>query len=170
MNRHPGGAMHTRHMLELAALPDGARILDMGAGAGEAVAMMQELGYQADGIDLDPQGNNVRQADLLSTGLPAECYDAVLSQCSFYISGNVPGALKETHRILKTGGTLMLSDVEFTPLRKLAEEAGFQILYDEDLTMVWREYYIEALWRGEDCKCKYPRGTCGYRLLIATKE
>ena len=33
MNGHPGGAEHTRHMLELADLPAGAGVLDMGAGA-----------------------------------------------------------------------------------------------------------------------------------------
>ena len=64
----------------------------------------------------------------------------------------------------------MLSDVEFAPLRPMAEEAGFRILFDEDLSAAWKAYYIEALWRGETCDCALPRGTCGYRLLIAEKE
>ena len=64
----------------------------------------------------------------------------------------------------------MLSDVEFAPLRPAAERAGFRILLDEDLSAAWKEYYIEALWRGETCDCELPRGKCGYRLLIAEKE
>ena len=48
MNGHPGGAEHTRRMLALAELPAGARVLDMGAGAGEAVAVLSSLGYRAE--------------------------------------------------------------------------------------------------------------------------
>ena len=44
MKSHPGGAEHTRRMLALAALPEGARVLDMGAGAGESVQLMRSLG------------------------------------------------------------------------------------------------------------------------------
>ena len=41
MNGHPGGIAHTRHLLDLASLPAGARILDLGAGAGESVLLMR---------------------------------------------------------------------------------------------------------------------------------
>ena len=51
MNRHPGGEEHTRRLLELAALPEGARILDMGAGGGEAVRLMRAEGFRATGMD-----------------------------------------------------------------------------------------------------------------------
>ena len=44
MNSHPGGAEHTRRLLETAALPPGARVLDMGAGAGETLALLRERG------------------------------------------------------------------------------------------------------------------------------
>ena len=40
MKSHPGGMEHTRRMLALAALPEGARVLDMGAGAGESVSFV----------------------------------------------------------------------------------------------------------------------------------
>ena len=36
MNGHPGGDAHTMRMIELCALSPGARVLDMGAGEGEA--------------------------------------------------------------------------------------------------------------------------------------
>ena len=170
MNGHPGGAEHTRHMLELAGLPARARVLDMGAGAGDAMALLNSLGYRAEGIDLRPRADRVREGDFLSAPYPDESFDAVLSQCAFFVSGDTDGALGEARRLLKPGGKLLLSDVEFAPLRPAAERAGFRILLDEDLSAAWKEYYIEALWRGKTCDCELPRGKCGYRLLIAEKE
>ena len=170
MNGHPGGEEQTRHMLELAALPRGARILDLGAGAGAAVKLMREEGFDAEGLDLEPRAAWIRQGDLLCTGLPAESFDAVLSQCAFFVSGDAERALREAYRLLKPGGKLLLSDVEFDPMCPAAENAGFRILHEEDLTPLWREYYIEAIWRGEECPCTPPRGKCGYRLLIARKD
>ena len=38
MNKHPGGEDNTRRLIELAQLPAGASVLDMGAGAGAGVA------------------------------------------------------------------------------------------------------------------------------------
>ena len=57
MGSHPGGEEHTRHMLKLlkeAGLQAGSRILDLGAGDGEAVSLMREMGYDALGLDLCP--------------------------------------------------------------------------------------------------------------------
>lgn len=171
MKHHPGGEAHTRHMLALAALAPGAGILDLGAGAGESVKLLRELGYRAEGIDLEPRAEWVRQGNLLCAPFPDGSFDAVLSQCAFFVSGNVAGAMKEAWRLLKPDGLMLLSDVEFSPLSRAAEEAGFRILHDEDMTAAWKEYYIEALWRGDaDCGCSIPRGKCGYRMLIAKKE
>ena len=170
MNSHPGGEAHTRRMLALASPAAGASILDLGAGAGEAVHLLRALGYDAEGIDLEPRSGIVREGDLLHTGLPDASRDAVLSQCSFWVSGDVPGALRESFRILRPGGMLMLSDVEFDPLRPMAEAAGFHILYEEDMTSLWKDYYIEAIWRGDSLCCELPEKKCGYRLLIGRKD
>ena len=170
MNGHPGGEAHTRRLLELAGLRPDARILDLGAGAGETLALLRALGYEADGIDLAPRAETVERGNLLHTPYPDGSFDAVLSQCAFSVSGDIPGALREASRLLRTDGLLLWSDAEFEPLRPLAEAAGFTILHDEDMRAAWREYYIEALWRGESCPCELPRGRCGYRLLIGRKE
>lgn len=169
MNGHPGGTSHTRRMITLADLTAGARVLDMGAGSGEAVRLMQALGYDAHGIDLSPRSGMVTQGDFLHLPYADASFDAVLSQCAFFISGDVPGALREAHRVLKPGGTLMLSDVFFEAPASAVEAAGFELLQLEDMTDAWRKYYLEALWRGEDCGCVLPRGKCKYWLLIARK-
>ena len=75
MNRHPGGEGHTRHMLELAELPQRARILDMGAGAGETLRMLRESGFDAVGIDLSPRAAEVMRADFLGAPFPEGSFD-----------------------------------------------------------------------------------------------
>ena len=170
MRSHPGGEAHTRRMLELAALPQGARILDMGAGAGEAPALLRDMGYAARGIDLEPRGESVERGDLLGTGFPDASFDAVLSECAFFVSGDQRGALREARRLLKPGGKLRLSDLFFDDPAALLRAAGFTLLCAEDLTDAWREHYLEALWRGDAPGCEIPKGKCSYWLLIGRKE
>ena len=171
MNAHPGGLDHTRRMLALAALPAGASVLDLGAGAGESVRLLRELGFDARGLDLSPRSPLVEKGDLLAVPCPDGSFDAVLSQCAFFLTGDVPGALREARRLLKPGGKLLLSDLAFSPLRPLTEAAGFTVLCEEDLTPLWREYYLDALWReDEPCRCEIPRGKCRYTLLIAERR
>ena len=169
MNGHPGGVAHTRRMLELAALPPGAAVLDLGAGAGEAVALLRERGYEAIGLDLAPRSPLVEQGDFLHAPFPDGCADAVLSQCAFYVSGDPAGALREARRLLRPGGLLLLSDVFFEEPGPLLEAAGFALRCAEDRTAAWREYYLEALWR-EEPGCALPRGRCRYWLLIAERR
>ena len=170
MNGHPGGEAHTRRMLALADLEPGASVLDMGAGSGEAVRLMQALGYDAHGIDLSPRGDMVVPGDFLHLPYYDASFDAVLSQCAFFVSGDVPGALREANRLLKPGGKLLLSDLFFEAPVSLLTAAGFAVLHSEDLTPQWREYYLEALWREETDCCALPTGKCGYWLLIAERR
>jgi SAM-dependent methyltransferase len=112
----------------------------------------------------------VQPGDLLRAPFPDGSFDAVLSQCAFFVSGDQSGALKEAARLLRPGGRLLLSDVFFEDPLPLLEKAGFRLLRREDLTAAWREYYLEALWREDAPCCEIPRGKCSYWLLIAEKE
>ena len=170
MRSHPGGEAHTRRLLELASLPAGASVLDMGAGAGESLPLLRSMGCAAAGIDLEPRGEGVAQGDLLRTGFPDGSFDGVLSQCAFFVSGDPRGALREARRILKPGGKLLLSDVFFEEPAQLLHEAGFAVLRVEDMTAAWREYLLEALWRGDAPCCEIPKGQSSYWLVIGRKD
>jgi SAM-dependent methyltransferase len=169
MNRHPGGQAHTRRMLALAELSPGASVLDLGAGGGETLALLRNLGYAAAGIDLLPRAETVEPGDLLRAPYPDGSFDAVVSECAFFVSGDRPAALREARRLLRPAGKLLLSDVFFEDPEPLLEDAGFAVLHAEDMTEAWREYYLEALWRGDTLCCEIPRGKCRYWILIGKK-
>ena len=101
---HPGGEQHSRYLIELAFLEKGTKWLDMGAGDGSTVRLLRSLGYCAEGIDLEPRGKDVTRGDYLDAPWQDEFFDGIISQCSFYVSGNIPAALKEASRLLHKGG------------------------------------------------------------------
>ena len=170
MNGHPGGDAHTMRMIELCALSPGARVLDMGAGEGEAVALLRAHGLDAVGIDLLPCGENVVRGDMLHSGYPNESFDAIIYQCAFYVSGDAKAALRESRRLLRDGGVLALSDVFFDSPEALLASSGFSLEHIEDMTEQWREYYFAALWSRETIGCPKTNLKCRYYLIICRKE
>ena len=167
---HPGGEQHSRYLIELAFLDKPAKWLDMGAGDGSAVALLRSLGYEAEGIDLQPRGPGVKQGDYLRAPYDGEAFDGIISECSFYVSGDVPGALREAARLLRRGGKLVFSDVTENVVQLLNQcrQAGFAVRHLEDLTEKWREYYLEALWTQEDV-CLKPGKKFTYVLFVCER-
>ena len=167
---HPGGEQHSHYLIELAFLDKPARWLDMGAGDGETVRILRTLGYEAEGIDLQPRGADVQKGDYLCAPYGDEAFDGIISQCSFYVSGNVPGALQEAGRLLRKGGKLVFSDITENVVQLLSDvrRAGFAVRHIEDLTEQWKEYYLEALWTQEDvCMPKGKKFT--YVLFVCER-
>ena len=151
MNSHPGGEEHSRYLIELAFLDTPSRWLDMGAGNGDTVRLLRSLGHEAEGIDLVPRGEDVTEGDYLSAPYEDASFDGIISQCSFFISGNVPKALKEAGRMLRKGGKLVFSDITRDVVKLLNDvrAAGFAVRHMEDMSDAWKEYYLEALWKDE---------------------
>ena len=172
MERHPGGRDAVLRLIDLAGLAPPCRIIDLGAGSGEAVRTLRDLGFDAVGIDLDP-GDGVERGDILAPGFEAASFDAALEQCAFFLTGAPERALCEASRLLKCGGALLYSDI--CPggeawLRRVSDMAGFVVEALIDATEDWKRYYIAALWRGE-AECP-PDGAknCRYLYAVLRKE
>ena len=170
MLRHPGGEKHSRYLIELSFLDKGSKWLDMGAGDGSAVRLLRSLGYAAEGIDLEPRGKDVIRGDYLNAPWQEGFFDGIISQCSFYVCGDVPGALAEAGRLLRKGGKLVFSDVteNVVTLLNQCREAHFAVRHLEDLTDEWKEYYLEALWK-EDNVCLPQGKKFSYVLFVCER-
>lgn len=167
MRGHVGGETHSRYLMELSFLPKGSRVLDMGAGDGQTVRLLRQMGFVAEGIDLYP-ANDVNCGDYLHAPYVDQSFDGIISECSFYMSGNVPLALKEAARMLRKGGKLVFSDVcsDVVALLSDVRAAGFACRHIEDLSEQWKEYYLEALWKEDDV----PTGKgMSYILMICER-
>ena len=158
MNRHPGGQRNTLKLIEMAGISPPLKILDMGSGGGETVALLKSMGYDALGVDKQDG------SDFLNLDFDDESFDAVISECAFFVSGNQKKAISEAFRVLKKGGVLMLADV-------FDDEIPFDVQKEEDITKEWTEYYLEKLW-SEDDVCQFPhkKGKIRYYLLTGRKS
>ena len=167
---HPGGQQHSRYLIELAFLDVPSKWLDMGAGDGSAVRLLRSLGHTAEGIDLEPRGKDVLRGSFLESPWQDGFFDGIISQCSLYVSGDVPAALKEAARLLRKGGKLVFSDVTENVVQLLNDcrKAGFAVRHMEDMTPEWKEYYLEALWTQENV-CLSVGKKVSYVLFICER-
>ena len=177
MNRHPGGEEQTLHLLRSIELKKGMKALDLGAGEGETVRIMKAFGLNVQGVDLAPRSSEVQRGDFLDLQYAADSMDLCISQCAFFVSRDQKNALSECWRVLKKGGFLLLSDLDTGNLLEMAEQTGFTILRQENQTLLWREYYLEAIWNDSFCseeykllQKEYKGKKLRYTMLVGRKE
>lgn len=115
---HPGGAdeLDAAAMHLPAPKQRGARLLEVGSGSGITLARMQSFGWQVEGVEVDPaavkaaenRGVKVHLGDLLSQHFPDNTFDAIFSSHVIEHLHDPMPVLRECHRIMKPGGTLVV--------------------------------------------------------------
>jgi len=116
----PGGLEITKAALEVCSFEAGARLADIGCGAGETVAFLTEKGFDAQGVDFDPEAISLARtnapdcifilADAVEMPFADASLDGVFFECSFSKIQHPKKGFDEASRVLKHGGRIIVSD------------------------------------------------------------
>jgi len=118
----PGGPELTKKAIELAKIPKNARVLDMGCGEGDTVALLRdEFGFDAIGIDMSNKliakgkarhkGLDLRSMEAEFLDFESKQFDAVFMECALSVFRLQDDAAFEAYCVLKPGGKLIISDL-----------------------------------------------------------
>lgn len=114
---HPGGVDELDSAaMYLHAPTSTARVLDVGCGSGVLLARMKSLGWEVQGVEVDPggvagaraRGVSVHQGQLTDAKFPNNHFDAVHSAHVIEHVYDPVALLRECFRILKPGGKLVI--------------------------------------------------------------
>lgn len=170
----PGGLKLTEQLLDLAQLPRQSSILDIGCGLGSTVSKLNELGYQAMGLDISASlieegrslfpDQQLLVADAADIPLPAASFDAILAECSLSIMP-ADKVLRQCRQLLRPYGKLLISDiyarqaseVDSAPALgaclltqaqwlRLLSQSGFAKIQFSDCSDAFKEFAIKVIW------------------------
>ncbi len=133
----------------ISLISEGSLILDLGCGPGRDAKIFADKGFRVIGIDLsekmiDAAKSRVKNADFRNMNLKQldfkdDYFDAVWASASFLHipKKDIPKAVKEVHRVLKSGGIFYLSLKEgegesFEPDKRYDGAEKFWAYYTEE--------------------------------------
>jgi ubiquinone/menaquinone biosynthesis C-methylase UbiE len=140
-------------MIELLALPIGARVLDAPCGWGRHTALLADAGYAACGADLSY--GLLRRAPRQATGCYAACdiralpfrdasFDAVINVFTslglFLNDDDDLAALREARRVLRSGGAMLLETMHRDDVMRSYAERDAWTLPDGTQVRVRRRF------------------------------
>ena len=196
----PGGMALTDRALEVCSFAIGAQLLDVGCGAGASVEhLCSRYGYDACGVDTSPtliteglsRNPAMRLKVAAAEALPfaAGSFDGILCECVLSLVEEPLKALVEFERVLRSGGSLILSDLYVTTatepngglrggaatrnqIESWLSQSGFKIVMWEDHTILLKELAARLILAGcsLDGLCSVTSGSgqrTGYYLLVA---
>ena len=125
---HPGGLKLTQKVAEIAEIQSGCKILDIASGNGlGGLFIAQTYDCNIVGIDISRQKVLSAQGYAKSRKLTGksdfilsdaedlpfrdQCFDAVISECSFSILPNKRRGAEEIYRVLKPQGKVVVTDI-----------------------------------------------------------
>jgi SAM-dependent methyltransferase len=129
------------------------RLLDLGCGSGELLRRMQSLGWQAEGIDIDPvaaeaarrKGFKVRTGSLHEQKFPDATFDAVVMSHVIEHVHHPRALLSEVRRILKPGRRLVIATPNARSFGHRVLGARWPFLDPPRHLQVFTPYALEAL-------------------------
>lgn len=170
---HPGGVALTRQGIEGCNLQMGARVLDVGCGAGTTVELLLKEGFDAYGVDIALEealmSDRFRRADAAALPYEEGKMDGMMMECSLSKISQPELALAEAHRVLKAGGRLVVADLyaegvscqfggmlgrlsHWEDICRMVERAGFTLLSFEDHKDALLSYWGQLMFDME-CTC-----------------
>jgi SAM-dependent methyltransferase len=163
-----------RHVSRL-ALPDHAKVLDAPCGAGSLTLALTEAGLDAWGVDLTTEaqaalGDRLVCADL--SGIlpwPESSFDAIFSTEGIEHLENRFAFLREAHRILKPGGTLLLTTPNIASLRSRVR-FFFSSFYHKDPRPLNESQHhpLHHIGLGTFSDLRYALHTSGFTIAYAS--
>jgi ubiquinone/menaquinone biosynthesis C-methylase UbiE len=141
----PGGEALTRRAIECIHPEPGNLIVDAGCGPGGGLSVLLEHGLRPIGLDLeygllrDAQNSEspLVQGDLESLPFVTASVDTIFCECAWNLTDKKQ-VLSEFYRVLRPGGSLVLSDIYLRGERRREVNNGWPITscfsYATDLT------------------------------------
>ena len=113
---HPGRRENLNFSVMYLRAKPGGRLLDVGCGSGHKLKFLQDQGWRAEGVEIDPaavesaraKGLSVRLGTFEASDYPDNYFDAVTMSHIIEHVYNPLAVLSECYRILKPGGRLVV--------------------------------------------------------------
>jgi SAM-dependent methyltransferase len=106
-----------------AALPrPPARVLEIGAGAGELAGLLRGHGYDVLAIDPASETEDVRAVPLHELDEPPATFDAAVAMLSLHHVEPLADSCRQLAMLVRPGGTLVIDEIDFALLQPEALE------------------------------------------------